>query len=178
MASGSLFLGIDSSQELIPTVWKFLCDTLRKRECTCTTVVETSILCTCTTVDETSILCTCTTVDETSSPASKLRFHGQWATLFHTRFLFGSNPVPGPKGRFYNTVGPQSKSQPPILNSAVSTLVRKHRDSHFRAVFRIRIRWNQMFLDLLDPDPDPLVRGMDPDTDPALDPDPSIIKQI
>jgi hypothetical protein len=28
-----------------------------------------------------------------------------------------------------------------------------------------------MFLGLLDPDPDPLVRGMDPD------PDPSIIKQ-
>ncbi len=27
-----------------------------------------------------------------------------------------------------------------------------------------------MFLDL--PDPDPLVRGMDPDPDPALDPDP------
>ena len=35
-----------------------------------------------------------------------------------------------------------------------------------------------MLLGLLDPDPDPLVRGMDPDTDPALDPDPSIIKQI
>jgi hypothetical protein len=35
-----------------------------------------------------------------------------------------------------------------------------------------------MFLGLLDPDPDQLVRGMDPD--PALDPDPdpSIIKQI
>jgi hypothetical protein len=26
-------------------------------------------------------------------------------------------------------------------------------------------------------DPDPLVRGMDPDPDPALDPDPSIIMQ-
>jgi hypothetical protein len=35
-----------------------------------------------------------------------------------------------------------------------------------------------MFLGLLDPDPDPLVRGMDLDPDPALDPDPSIIKQI
>jgi hypothetical protein len=34
-----------------------------------------------------------------------------------------------------------------------------------------------MFLVLLDPDPDPLVRGMDPDPDPALDPDPSLIKQ-
>jgi hypothetical protein len=35
-----------------------------------------------------------------------------------------------------------------------------------------------MFLGLLDPDPDPLVRGMDPD--PTLDPDldSSIIKQI
>ncbi len=43
------------------------------------------------------------------------------------------------------------------------------------AVFRIRIH---VFLGLLDPDPDPLVRGMDPDTDRALDPDPSIIKQI
>jgi hypothetical protein len=34
-----------------------------------------------------------------------------------------------------------------------------------------------MFLGL--PDPDPLVRGMDPDQDPALDPDPdpSIIMQ-
>jgi hypothetical protein len=34
-------------------------------------------------------------------------------------------------------------------------------------------------LGLLDPDPDPLVRGMDPDPDPALDPDPdpSIIMQ-
>jgi NCK-associated protein 1 len=44
-----------------------------------------------------------------------------------------------------------------------------------QAVLRIRIRIH-MFLGLLDPDP--LVRGMDPD--PALDPDPdpSIIKQI
>ncbi len=29
-----------------------------------------------------------------------------------------------------------------------------------------------------DPDPDPLVRGVDPGPDPALDPDPSIMKQI
>jgi hypothetical protein len=36
------------------------------------------------------------------------------------------------------------------------------------SVLRIRIH---MFLGLLDPDPDPLVRGMDPD------PDPSIIKK-
>jgi hypothetical protein len=38
-------------------------------------------------------------------------------------------------------------------------------------MLRIRIHQIHMFLDL--PDPDPLVRGMDPD----LDPDPSIIKQ-
>ncbi len=38
------------------------------------------------------------------------------------------------------------------------------------AVFRIRIH---MFLGHKDPDPDPLVRGMDPDPDL----DPSIIKQ-
>jgi hypothetical protein len=34
-----------------------------------------------------------------------------------------------------------------------------------------------MFLGLPDTDPDPLVSGMDPDPDPALDPDPSIIMQ-
>ncbi len=39
-------------------------------------------------------------------------------------------------------------------------------------VLRIRIH---VLLGLLDPDPDPLVRGMDLDPDPALDP--SIIKQ-
>jgi hypothetical protein len=48
-----------------------------------------------------------------------------------------------------------------------------HTDQMFNAVLRIRI-WIRilqihMFLGLLDPDPDPLVRGMDPD--------PSIIKQ-
>jgi hypothetical protein len=37
------------------------------------------------------------------------------------------------------------------------------------AVLRIRIRRIHMFLGLLDPDPDPLVKGTDPD--------PSIIKQ-
>ncbi len=47
---------------------------------------------------------------------------------------------------------------------------------HFRApeaVFRIRIHRIHMFLGL--PDPDPLVRGMDPD--PFRDPDPSISMQ-
>jgi hypothetical protein len=45
------------------------------------------------------------------------------------------------------------------------------------AVLRIRIHRIHMFLGL--PDPDPLVRGMDPNPDPALDPDPdpSIIMQ-
>ncbi len=48
------------------------------------------------------------------------------------------------------------------------------------AVFRIRIHRIHVFLGLPDPYPDPLVRGMDPDPDPALDPDPdpSIMKQI
>ncbi len=45
---------------------------------------------------------------------------------------------------------------------------------------RNRIRRIRMFSGLMDPDPDPLVRGMDPDPDPlvrGMDPDPSIIKQ-
>jgi hypothetical protein len=49
-----------------------------------------------------------------------------------------------------------------------------------QAVLGIRIRIRiHMFLGLLDPDLDPLVRGMDPEPDPALDPDPdpSIIIQ-
>ena len=48
---------------------------------------------------------------------------------------------------------------------------------YIEAVLRIRIYRIHMFLGL--PDPDPLVRGMDPDPDPALDPDPdpSIIMQ-
>jgi hypothetical protein len=53
-----------------------------------------------------------------------------------------------------------------ILESASNAL-----NHHCEAVLRIRIRRIRMFLGLLDPDPDPLVRGMDPD------PDPSIIKQ-
>ena len=42
-----------------------------------------------------------------------------------------------------------------------------------KPVLRIRIHRIHMFLGLLDPDPDPLVRGMDPDPDP----DHYIIKQ-
>ncbi len=46
-----------------------------------------------------------------------------------------------------------------------------------QAVFwiRIRIRIHRLHVFFGLPDPDPLVRGMDPD--PALDPDPSIIMQ-
>jgi hypothetical protein len=44
-----------------------------------------------------------------------------------------------------------------------------------KTVFRIRIHRIHVFFGFPDPDPDPLVRGMD--TDPALDPDPSIIMQ-
>jgi hypothetical protein len=49
---------------------------------------------------------------------------------------------------------------------------------HIAPVFRIRIRIHRIHVFLGLPDPDPLVRGMDPDPNPALDPDPSIIKQI
>jgi hypothetical protein len=46
-------------------------------------------------------------------------------------------------------------------------------------VLRIRIRIHRIHMFLGLTDPDPLVRGMDPDPDPALDPDPdpSIIMQ-
>jgi hypothetical protein len=36
-----------------------------------------------------------------------------------------------------------------------------------KAVLRIRIHQIHMFVGLLDPDLDPLVRGMDPDLDPS-----------
>jgi hypothetical protein len=41
----------------------------------------------------------------------------------------------------------------------------------------IQIRQIRMYLVLLDPDPDILVRGIDPDSDLVPDPNPSIIKQ-
>jgi hypothetical protein len=46
-----------------------------------------------------------------------------------------------------------------------------------KAVLRIRIHRFHMFLGLVDPDSDPLVRGMDPDPDPAPDLDFSVIMQ-
>jgi hypothetical protein len=48
-------------------------------------------------------------------------------------------------------------------------------DLYVKPVFRIRSQQIRMFLGLLDPDPGPLVRGMDPD--PAPDPNPSVIMQ-
>jgi hypothetical protein len=75
-----------------------------------------------------------------------------------------------------------------IVNLSVSTGMLGSKGRHLlsplpehfsvhKPVLRIRIHRIHMFLDL--PDPDPLVRGMDPDKDPALDPDPdpSIIMQ-
>jgi hypothetical protein len=54
---------------------------------------------------------------------------------------------------------------------------RKWRKDTQKAVLWIQIRINRIHMFLGLPDPDPLVRGMDPDPDPALDPDPSIIMQ-
>jgi hypothetical protein len=51
----------------------------------------------------------------------------------------------------------------------------RHTSIKITSVFRIRIHRIHVFFGL--PDPDPLVRGMDPDPDPALDPDPFIIMQ-
>jgi hypothetical protein len=64
---------------------------------------------------------------------------------------------------------------PPVENNAffiTTNIVITPNQAYIHAVLRIRIH---MFLGLLDPDP--LVRGMDPDPDPALDPDPSIFMQ-
>ncbi len=54
-----------------------------------------------------------------------------------------------------------------VVNSMLFLVSRDGRGV-FKPVFRI---WIHMFLDLMNPDPDPLVRCMDPD------PDPSIIEQ-
>ncbi len=61
-----------------------------------------------------------------------------------------------------------------IYNTTQVKLCRNCYETHLsiNQCFRIRIHRIQMFLGL--PDPDPLVRGMDPD--PALDPDPSFIQ--
>ncbi len=66
------------------------------------------------------------------------------------------------------TVSPTS---PTVIRDRLLSLGTQYQQQ--QAMFRIHV-----FLGLPDLDPDPLVRGMDPD--PALDPDPdpSIIKQI
>jgi hypothetical protein len=48
---------------------------------------------------------------------------------------------------------------------------------NYFTVLRIRIWIHRIHMFLGLPDPDPLVRVIDPDPDPALDPDPSIIMQ-
>ncbi len=50
-------------------------------------------------------------------------------------------------------------------------------DPSVRGTVWIRIHRIHMFLGLLDPDPDPSVRGMDPDPDLDPDLDPSVTKQ-
>ncbi len=42
------------------------------------------------------------------------------------------------------------------------------KEKNLYPVMRIRIHRIHMFLGLLDPDPDPLVRGMDPDPNPSI----------
>jgi hypothetical protein len=57
-----------------------------------------------------------------------------------------------------------------IIGGVVLTAVLR-----IRIWIRIRIHWIHVFLGILDPDPDLLIRGMDPDPVPDLDP--SNIKQ-
>ncbi len=78
---------------------------------------------------------------------------------------------PDPESRFVIRYNPTNYIQiEPCRNAPYLAAVLRIRN-------RIRINRIHMFLGLRDPDP--LVRGMDPDPDPALypDPDPSIIMQ-
>jgi hypothetical protein len=67
----------------------------------------------------------------------------------------------------------RNKDQEMEPNRAIFFSMYQELISFTTAVFRIRIHRIHVFFGL--PDPDSLVRGMDPG--PALDPDPSIIKQ-
>ncbi len=71
------------------------------------------------------------------------------------------------------------KPLPKYLDSKTVLIYRPHPVYYLKPVFwiliRIQIHRIHMFLGLPDRDPDPLVRGIDPDQNPA--PDPSIIKQ-
>jgi hypothetical protein len=61
----------------------------------------------------------------------------------------------------------------PDANLDPSIFIIELLDANKKPVLRIRIHRIHMFLGLLDPDPDPSVRGMNP----APDPDPSFTKQ-
>ena len=63
----------------------------------------------------------------------------------------------------------------PVFERSVLLVSESYQAQPYIPVLRIRIHRIHVFLGLQDPDP--LVRGMDPDPDPALDPDPSIIMQ-
>jgi hypothetical protein len=96
----------------------------------------------------------------------------------------GGRVVPAPPGR-PSECPPGRRSEAPSRDTwltiflvsviAFKNAYRRHRDAMLPPVLRIRIRIHRIHMFLGLPDPDPLVRGMDPD--PALDPDPSIIMQ-
>jgi hypothetical protein len=58
------------------------------------------------------------------------------------------------------------QSMDSVLGNTYPPARDKERSPLFLAVFRIRIHWVHMFLGF--PDPDPLVRGMDPDPVPSI----------
>jgi hypothetical protein len=64
-----------------------------------------------------------------------------------------------------------------ILNYHLLDILSFFYINYLKAVLQIRIHRIHMFLGLLDPDPDPLVRGMDLDLALDPNPDPSIIMQ-
>jgi hypothetical protein len=70
----------------------------------------------------------------------------------------------------HNT-GENSLESGPIVERGLDIFTKEEESLRYLAVLRIRIQIHRihMFLGLLDPDPDPLVRGMEPD--------PSILKQ-
>ena len=111
------------------------------------------------------------TVDTSNEPQSKFSRVGyQELTPFTSRCLsIGQITV-----KFYkipNTHHFPDQSLPVqiTLLQNMKFLIRsteEERDKYSKAVLGIRMRRIRMFLGL--PDPDPLVRGTDPDTDPSL----------
>ncbi len=63
--------------------------------------------------------------------------------------------------------GPPSSGSPQKQRRMIPPLVRLHFPDPFLPVLGIRIRKIRMFLGLPDPEPDPLVRGIDPDLHPS-----------